>query len=434
MVHTSPPITIYGQLLDRAHGTLSYCSARLVRRTSHPSVCWPLGVKIDVVQSDVSRDTFGCDNNSSVLVAGGCAGIFQCGNGATTACSGGILGRQRRCACTGAPAPHPPPLPEHARQVAERAIHHAGPSGLVIATYSVQHRQPVVSILEKQLCGGHNITASTMAAGCSVTNVAPPGLARHKAASSHEFYIDRTEAYLAFLKAVAARPLLLPVALIDGADSIWAGCGRPGDAPARALRDRLDEVRAASGASVVFGAELCSFENLVAEPPPPAWALSMCPERLGEDAVASGWDPTACKGGKSTLATLKAGERCPAPRFLNGGFVAGDARTLVPLFQSINATLHATGQRAGTDQRAMYGFWHKHRETVALDYCAHLVSNTIAHTADAYAHTRVGSEGRIAFRGGETCVLHGNGHTFRLNNWSRLVNEHAFGRDGVVNF
>ena len=48
--------------------------------------------KIDVVQSDVSRDTFGCDNNSSVLVAGGCAGIFQCGNGATTACSGGILG------------------------------------------------------------------------------------------------------------------------------------------------------------------------------------------------------------------------------------------------------------------------------------------------------------------------------------------------------
>ena len=86
-MHTHPPIIIQGRVLDLALGTSTHCSARILRRTSHPSVCWPLGVNHGVKQNDVNRDTFGCDDNASVLVSGGCSGTFHCGNGGTVACS-----------------------------------------------------------------------------------------------------------------------------------------------------------------------------------------------------------------------------------------------------------------------------------------------------------------------------------------------------------
>ena len=69
------------------------CVVRLVRRTSKSTACWPDG--------DPRRGGyFGCKDNNTVFVSGFCAGLFQCGEGATVVC--GPTSRQHNyneCTC-----------------------------------------------------------------------------------------------------------------------------------------------------------------------------------------------------------------------------------------------------------------------------------------------------------------------------------------------
>ena len=67
----------------------SNCSVQIVRRFSHPFVCWPKGDTPEHDDPSLTRDTFYCEDDSSVTVTGECWGLFLCGNGATTECFGG---------------------------------------------------------------------------------------------------------------------------------------------------------------------------------------------------------------------------------------------------------------------------------------------------------------------------------------------------------
>ena len=67
----------------------SNCSVQIVRRFSHPFVCWPKGDAPEHGDPSLTRDTFYCEDDSSVTVTGECWGLFLCGNGATTECLGG---------------------------------------------------------------------------------------------------------------------------------------------------------------------------------------------------------------------------------------------------------------------------------------------------------------------------------------------------------
>ena len=92
---------------ERAHGAYN-CSVRILRRFSHPFVCWPKGVNIPLRDDGtMGRDTFDCEDHVSVTVAGECAGIFQCSNGSITPCQAIRLAkgerRAQRCTCTGDP-------------------------------------------------------------------------------------------------------------------------------------------------------------------------------------------------------------------------------------------------------------------------------------------------------------------------------------------
>ena len=67
----------------------SNCSVQIVRRFSHPFVCWPKGDTPEHDDPSLTRDTFYCEDDSSVTVTGECWGLFLCGNGATAECLGG---------------------------------------------------------------------------------------------------------------------------------------------------------------------------------------------------------------------------------------------------------------------------------------------------------------------------------------------------------
>ena len=71
----------------------SGCTVRLLRRTSKSTLCWPMSTDA----STHGGGRFTCDNAHSVIVHGGCSGLFLCGNGATATCKG-----PQRCNCTGA--------------------------------------------------------------------------------------------------------------------------------------------------------------------------------------------------------------------------------------------------------------------------------------------------------------------------------------------
>ena len=91
---------------ERAHGP--NCSVLLIRREMHNRNCFPIGANTTgepsawiVAQVLQQRDTFTCEGMNSVSVNGGCAGMFQCGNGAVTMCQSRTSPAPTRCVCDG---------------------------------------------------------------------------------------------------------------------------------------------------------------------------------------------------------------------------------------------------------------------------------------------------------------------------------------------
>ena len=151
-----PPLIVKGHVLDRAFGP-SGCTARLIRRTSHPSVCWPSNVTelypaaISSVkhQADITIDTFGCEDDASVVITGACAGVFQCGNGNTTQCKGSVEGALCNCTeacardgCPSPPSPPPPspPMPPEDPDII-RFLHPPGTGGTTMCAWARELEQ-----------------------------------------------------------------------------------------------------------------------------------------------------------------------------------------------------------------------------------------------------------------------------------------------------
>lgn len=82
----SPPTSAHSIIPLESEATgngYSGCFVRLVRRTSKSTPCYPDG---RAEFSTKGGGRFGCIDNSTVTVAGHCAGLFACGNGYTTMC------------------------------------------------------------------------------------------------------------------------------------------------------------------------------------------------------------------------------------------------------------------------------------------------------------------------------------------------------------
>ena len=94
MAHSYPP----DKGLEISIGA-SGCVARLIRRTSKSTRCFPANGG-----TPASGHGFGCENNASVVMHGRCTGLFQCGNGAVTMCGNA----KEACNCTGEPGRRSP--------------------------------------------------------------------------------------------------------------------------------------------------------------------------------------------------------------------------------------------------------------------------------------------------------------------------------------
>ena len=96
---------------DRSVDPVSGCSVALIRRTSRAvNSCAPLHGSVATLSSTSAaspqrmqpRNAYWCENEHSVVVTGGCSGLFQCTNGATTICTmANPTAVNRTCTCTG---------------------------------------------------------------------------------------------------------------------------------------------------------------------------------------------------------------------------------------------------------------------------------------------------------------------------------------------
>ena len=138
-LHYMPLLLVHSLLLSRSYFPIpdfevarnpapedhdGVCIVKIVRRTSHPFLCWPSGTPAPwssfttasgqttshgtvppgtssnfFSQGHHLRDPFGCRNDHTLFTTGACAGLFQCGNGALVTCSGNNV----TCSCTGDP-------------------------------------------------------------------------------------------------------------------------------------------------------------------------------------------------------------------------------------------------------------------------------------------------------------------------------------------
>ena len=128
--------------METSIGT-SGCKATLLRRVSKSNECWPNSIWS--AEPNQHTDRFDCNDDNSVSVTGNCAGLFICGNGATTMCHGD-RGHWVQCTCTASPCsrnpysvfhqqkmhlpcppampfpPFPPPHPSRAKSAAPKAV------------------------------------------------------------------------------------------------------------------------------------------------------------------------------------------------------------------------------------------------------------------------------------------------------------------------
>ena len=286
--------------------------------------------------------------------------------------------------------------------VTERALALAATDNTILVTWNVNatsltRREPWRSRMEEDF-------------GCPSSSCPVLNLCCSEAIASRysmHIYQGKVRALSKLVEALAVRAPATDIVFIDGRDVSWAGCGpAPMRHPLRGLRRALAQLRAASNASIFFGAELnpmeCVGPNGCAVPRVPEWAMAACPRRLPVPCVES-----QLKRSARSMATKAAdGTRRCDPQFLNSGTYAGSAAALAPMLRWVQSNFGYHGVRS--DQGVFCAWWLMHQGAVALDYCALLASNLNAVAPSAYS--RADADGRVVrYLGGETCLLHDNG-------------------------
>jgi hypothetical protein len=198
------------------------------------------------------------------------------------------------------------------------------------------------------------------------------------------------------------------VAFFDGKDVFWGGCSS-GD-----FLGAYRRIVAASGARIVFGAEIvCGEQDCNKVPPVPRWAEDMAG---GKDLDGGFWE-TYNEGCHGTWDDDCASRRdcgfsapCaqpPAVKFLNSGFFMGPVDDLATMMEWVLANYDNTTVYG--DQSVFSKWWELHPDRVTLDYLGELSLQLSDLGWNLLSpRTRTGTIWNNAFDRVQ-CLIHGNG-------------------------
>jgi hypothetical protein len=215
------------------------------------------------------------------------------------------------------------------------------------------------------------------------------------------------------------------VVFLDGSDTIWGGC------PMEDFVSAYRRIVQASGAEIVFSAELACAEQFCKKVPPiPQWAN----ELAGDKELQNGfWKPYAKRcipHGKEPFSYFSppcyqtrqcavfASWSCdmpPAVKFLNSGFVMGPVAKLAPMADWVVENYKKWSMYG--DQGVFGIYWLNNTKDVALDYLGELslsLSNFGDENHDLLHVDRIkGTIEMLPFHRTQ-CIMHGNGIGIKL--------------------
>lgn len=193
----------------------------------------------------------------------------------------------------------------------------------------------------------------------------------------------------------------------DGGDVLWGGCDP------ESFRGAYEQIVAASGASIVFSAEIvCGEQDCNKVPEVPQWAE----ELSGKNLSAGFWKPYAVGCNSTWTDECSARRDCgywapcavpPRVKFLNSGFLMGPVKALAEMLQW--CVSHYQKYSVWGDQSVFAMYWLANPTKVTLDYAGVLaisLSDLDYKVLDVRSDTLVlrnNAFDRVQ------CLVHGNG-------------------------
>jgi len=286
---------------------------------------------------------------------------------------------------------------------------------LELLSYHAEGGQPEAPLVAStMLCGRQGLSGSCVVKNLASSEVMDPkhikgGISKYdisgmtKLRFLYRYLVDKVKT-----KKEGAEDIIF----LDGSDVVYAGCGletiekqsqRQGDfSPVlRHLQAQLDRVRNSTRGDIVLGAEFNPYQVQGKAKAVSPWARHQCPYLNTQ--------------------SMFPGEHY---RFINSGFVGGQAKVLLPV---VRDTIKILGKNKQLGDQGAYQIWlNTHNGTRGgVDFCASLVLNMARPhqqaVADSYLRVRLqeGTPPRISWRKtdtgdgreqqGDLCFIHFNG-------------------------
>lgn len=198
------------------------------------------------------------------------------------------------------------------------------------------------------------------------------------------------------------------VVFVDGGDVFWGGC------PLEEFRSMYHRIAEASGASVVFSAEVvCGEQDCNKVPAVPDWAGDMA----GIANLSRGVWPKYAVGCRGTWNDECAAKRdcgywapCARPpslKFLNSGFMIGPAKAMADMVSWARKNYEKLS--VWGDQSVFASYWLEHQDRVTLDYTSELAISISDMDYKLLSVDHKSGDVRNMALDKVQCMIHGNG-------------------------